>query len=297
MIDIGRVGLWTSLLDLHPTTRVKEVVAELESLGWPCVWRPETSGRDALVSAAVMLEATSTMRIATGIAQIHARHPLTTRAGQKTLHEAYGGRFLLGLGVSHAPSTQARGHDYGRPLSAMRSYLEAMEGAPWRAAPGTQPPPPAPVVLAALGPRMLELARERTAGAHPYFVPVEHTRMARAVLGAGPLLVPEQAVVLAPDRRAARAIGDRHMSQYLSLDNYRNNLRRLGWAEAELAPPGSDSLFDAIVAWGDEAAVAERVRQHVEAGADSVLLQPLTATPEVPYLEELRRLGAVAQAG
>jgi len=156
VIDIGRVGLWTSLLDQYPTSRVREVVVELESMGWPCVWRPEAAGRDALVSAAHMLDATTTLRVATGIAQIQARHPMTANAAQRTLHEASGGRFLLGLGVSHAPMiTTARKLPYVTPYSDMATYLAAMKEAAFAAVGGAGEPT---TVLAALGPKMLRLA-------------------------------------------------------------------------------------------------------------------------------------------
>ena len=273
MIDIGRVGLWTPLLDLYPTTRVKEVVAELESLGWPCLWRPETSGRDALVSAAVMLEATSTLRVATGIAQIHARHPLTARAAQKTLHEAYGGRFLLGLGVSHAPMIEnVRKLSYASPYTQMVDYLAAMAEAPFAAYAAPDDPP---TVIAALGPRMLELARTAADGAHPYFSPVEHTAVARGILGDGKLLAPEQMVVIDDDRDRARQLAVEHMTRYLRLPNYANNLLRSGFDETDLDGP-SDRLIDAIVVCGDVDQVVRRVGEQHDAGADHVCVQVLT---------------------
>jgi len=169
----------------------------------------------------------------------------------------------------------------------MRAYLDAMDTAPYRAA---APNPPAPTVLAALGVKMLELARERTAGAHPYCVPVEHTREARRILGKDPLLAPEQAVVFAKTREAARVPGDIYMRTYLSLQNYRQNLVRLGWPEDELAPPGSDRAFDALVAWGDEQEIARKVKRHYEAGADHVALNVLTPTPDRASTDDLRRL-------
>jgi probable F420-dependent oxidoreductase len=273
MIDIGRVGLWTSLLDLYPTSRVKETVAELESFGWPCVWRPETSGRDALVSAAVMLEATSTMRIATGIAQIHARHPLTTRAAQKTLHEAYGGRFLLGLGVSHAPMIEnVRKVSYASPYTQMVEYLAAMAEAPFTAYAAPDEPS---TVIAALGPRMLELARTATDGAHPYFSPVEHTAVARGILGPGKLLAPEQMVAIDDDAGRARELAVEHMARYLTLPNYVNNLLRQGFDESDVTGP-SQRLIDAIVVCGSVDDVLTRVGEQHDAGADHVCVQVLT---------------------
>ena len=292
---LGQVGIWAGQMSGLPADVLRRTASEVERLGFGSLWFAESFAREAFAHAALLLACTERLVVGSGIASIYARDAVAMANGGRTLEDGWPGRFILGIGVSHAPSTQTRGHAYGRPLTAMREYLDAMEAAPWRAPAGAEAPPLPPVVLAALGPRMLELARERTAGAHPYFVPVEHTAEARRTLGEGRLLVPEQAVVLAADRASARAAGDRYTSQYLGLDNYRNNLARLGWEPGDLESPGSDALFDAVVAWGDEAAIAERVRRHLEAGADSVLLQPLTATPAVPYLEELRRLAPLAR--
>lgn len=276
VVDIGRVGIWTGQIDAIPTVQVRDLVQELEGMGWPCLWRPEASGRDALVSAAHMLDATSILRIATGIAQIHARHPHTTRAAQKTLHEASGGRFLLGLGVSHAPFIEgSRKLEYRTPYSDMVAYLEAMAEAPFTAVAADDDPP---TVLAALGPKMLRLAASAAQGAHPYFSPVEHTAFARETMGAGPLLAPEQMVVLDTDRDRARALAIQHMSRYLRLPNYTNNLLRHGFTEGDLAGP-SQRLVDAIVVCGDVEAVVARVRQHHDAGADHVCIQVLTDRP------------------
>ena len=181
----------------------------------------------------------------------------------------------------------ARGHHYERPLTAMRAYLHAMEKAPYRA---PEPEPPAPIVLAALGPKMLQLARERTAGAHPYFVPIDHTRQARGILGSDRLLAPEHAAVFAKTREAARGPGDVYMRTYLALPNYRQNLVRLGWSDAELTPPGSDRLFDQMVAWGDDEEIARKLRRHREAGADQVAVSVLTPTSDQAPTADLRRL-------
>jgi len=278
-IDIGRVGLWIPLLDAHPTSRGRELAAELEAMGWPCVWRPETSGRDALVSCAHLLDATTTMRIATGIAQIYARHPLTTRNAQRTLHEASGGRFLLGLGVSHGPFIAGvRKLDYSTPYRDMVDYLAAMADAPFRAVAAPDEPP---TVLAALGPKMLELARDAAQGAHPYFSPVEHTAFAREVLGDGPLLAPELMVVLDDDRTRATELAAEHMSRYLTLPNYTNNLKRHGFDDDDIAGP-SERLIDAIVVRGSIDDVVARVREHHDAGADHVCIQVLTSDTTLP---------------
>lgn len=286
---IGRVGVWTFALDRHPVAREREAVAEIETLGFPAVWIPEGLGSKEILShAALLLEGGSRLVVATGIASIWARDPVAMANGARTLAEAFPGRFVLGIGVSHRTSVDRRGaHRYHRPYTRMRQYLEAMEEAPY---PVREAPALPPVMLAALGPRMLRLAAERAAGAHPYFVPVEHTAAAREVLGEGPLLAPEQAVVLETDPSAARAIAREHMGHYLKLENYANNLRRLGYVEEDLAGGGSDRLVDAIVAWGDVDAVRGRVRDHLAAGADHVSVQVLTGDPARVPLEALREL-------
>ena len=198
---------------------------------------------------------------------------MTMAPGQLTLSEAFPGRFLLGLGVSHQPMVDfVRGHHYDKPLTKMREYLEAMDRAIYMA---PRPDEEPRRVLAALGPKMLELAAAKALGAHPYFVPVEHTAFAREVLGEGPMLCPEQAVVLSTDPDEARAAARQHMATYLTLPNYTNNLRRFGWGDDDLADGGSDALVDAIVAWGDEDAIVARVRAHLDAGADHVCVQVL----------------------
>jgi len=279
MIDIGRVGLWTGLLDAHPTSRVRELAVELEEMGWPCLWRPETAGRDALISAAQILEATTRLKVATGIAQIHARHPLTTRNAQRTLHEASGGRFLLGLGVSHAPFIEAvRKVSYDKPYTEMVEYLAAMAEAPFMAVGAADEPP---TVIAALGPKMLELAATAVDGAHPYFSPVEHTAFARETMGDGPLLAPELMAVIDDDRGRATETAVKHMSRYLQLPNYTNNLKRHGFSDDDITGP-SDRLVDAIVVRGSVDDVVTRVGEHHDAGADHVCIQVLTPDLELP---------------
>jgi probable F420-dependent oxidoreductase len=228
--------------------------------------------------------------VATGIANIYARDPVTTAAGQNTLAEAYPGRFLLGLGVSHIPLVeQLRGHTYGKPIGSMRAYLDAMDRASYRAV----PPSIKPIrVLAALGPQMLRLAAERADGAHSYFVTPEHTERAREILATDRILAVEQAVVLETDATKAREIARAHTVRYLALPNYVNNLRRLGFTDADLNDSGSDRLVDAIVAWGDLAAVIDRIRAHQSAGADHVCIQVLPADPQALPLREWRELAA-----
>ena len=281
-MDIGRIGLWQGVLDQRPSGEVREVVAELEEMGWPTLWIPEAVGRDPFVSASVMLGATRTLKIATGIVQIHARHPMTTAAAQKTVAEAFDNRFLLGIGVSHGPFIEGiRKLDYSKPYSYMVEYLDAMEGAMYMAAGPTEDPP---LVLAALGPKMLALAAERSAGAHPYFVPPEHTALAREIMGPDALLAPEQKVCLETDADAARALARENMALYLGLPNYVNNLYRLGFTEEDVSEQ-SDRLVDAIVAWGDLDAIAARIQAHHDAGADHVAVQVLAPRGELPLAQ------------
>jgi probable F420-dependent oxidoreductase len=273
-MDIGRVGLWTFLLDEHPTSRVRDLVQEIEDMGWPTLWRPEAGGRDVLVASSIMLDATSRLIVASGIAQIYARHAMTTAAAQKTLAEAHEGRFLLGLGVSHAFSVEGvRKLDYSTPYSDMVAYLEAMAEASYAAEePATKPL----TVLAALGPRMLKLSAEAADGAHPYFTPPEHTAMARDILGQGPLLAPEQMVVIDSNLDRARGVARANMARYLKLPNYANNLLRCGFTQTDIDDI-TDRLVDGIVACGDLDVTVDRVQQHLDAGADHVCIQVLVA--------------------
>lgn len=286
-MDLGRVGVWTFQLDVQPMALAQEAVAELESLGYRTVWVPEAVGREPFASCALLLSATERLNLATGIASIHARSPMTMQAGWKTLSERFPDRFLLGLGVSHQPAVEGfhRG-TYDKPYSTMVAYLDAMDQGLYFAAPPSSPPQR---VLAALGPKMLRLSAERGLGAHPYFVPVEHTVVAREALGPDALLAPEQAVVLEPDPDAAREVARRFMSTYLGLPNYTNNLRRLGWTEEDITGP-SDALVDAIVAWGDVDTVLARVRAHLDAGADHVCVQVLSADQRALPMDGWRRL-------
>ena len=287
-MELGPIGIWTAQFDYQPATKAQEAAAELEQLGFGAIWFPETVGREALTNAALLLGATRRIVIATGIANIYARDAVTMVAGQKTLAEAYPGRFLLGLGVSHIPLVeQIRGHSYGKPVASMRAYLDGMDRAPYRAV----PPSVSPIrVLAALGPQMLRLAAERAGGAHPYFVPPEHTARAREILGSDRLLAVEQAVVLETDPAKAREIARVHTSRYLALPNYVNNLRRLGFSDEDLVGAGSDRLVDAIVAWGDMNAIIDRIRAHQSAGANHVCLQVLPPDPQALPMPQWREI-------
>ena len=287
-MDIGRVGIWTFQLDLQPAARAQEAAAELESLGYGAIWVPEAIGREAFTNAGLLLAGTRRIAIATGIANIWARDAMAAAAAHQTLTEAYPDRFVLGIGVSHRPMVETiRGHRYDRPLSAMRAYLDAMDAAIFVAAPPTTAPAR---VLGALHPKMLALAAERSDGAHPYFVPPEHTARARGILGAGRFLAPEQAVVLETDPAVARTVARTHMATYLTLPNYVRNLKTLGFTDADVADGGSDRLVDAIVAWGDVDAIVARVRAHHDAGADHVCVQVLDPDLRALPMPQWRRL-------
>ena len=286
-MELGRVGVWTSALGLQPADEVRRTARAVEEAGFRTVWYPEGVGtNEAMSLGAMLLGWTDQLIVASGIANIYARDATAMANGARSLAEAFPGRFLLGIGVSHAPSVAKRGGVYRAPIETMGRYLDAMDVAGYRASPAGA----MPCVLAALGPRMLRLAAERTLGAHPYFVPVEHTRRARETMGEGSLLLTEQAVVLESDASSARARSRSHMQVYFGLDNYRNNLLRLGWPEDDLADGGSDAIVDAIVAWGDVEAIVGRVHEHLEAGADHVCIQILGDSAAEFRLDELREL-------
>ena len=288
-IDPGRIGVFAGPLNGQPAAIQREFAREMERLGYGTLWYGESFAREAFAQGAIYLASTERLVIASGIANIWARDAAAMANGGRALGEAWPGRFILGLGVAHAPSVALRGHNYERPYSAMREYLDAIGAAPWRGPEAELPP----IVLAALGPKMVGLAGERTAGAYPYFTTTAHVREVRNILGPEPFLAADLPVVLAGDLAAARDIGDRHLSFYLGAANYRNTLLRIGWSEADLETPGSDRLFEAIVAWGDFERVAEKVRERFEVGADQVVLNLVAADPSASPLAELRQLASL----
>ncbi|RYE70557.1 MAG: LLM class flavin-dependent oxidoreductase [Rhizobiaceae bacterium] len=237
-MELGRLGVWCST-DSMSSTQAARLAQRIETFGYGALWQPESFGRDVTVLSSWLLANTSSLVVATGIASIYARDAQAAHAAQQGLVEQSDGRFVLGLGVSHAPAVERmRGHDYGKPVAAMRSYLEAMSKSLYLAPPPTTKPP---LVIAALGPRMIELAAEMTDGAH------KARATARATLG-----------------------------MYLTLPNYRANWQRLGFDDADMDDGGSDRLIDATVAWGDEETLRDRVRAHWQAGASHVCIQPLS---------------------
>jgi probable F420-dependent oxidoreductase len=263
-MDLGRIGVWNSGLrddDPRAAGEIREAAAELEDLGYGAIWLGSSPG---VRHAAPLLAETSRIVVATGILNIWSYDPAEVAAQQAALAEEHPDRFLLGLGASHAGLVK----DYRKPYSAMVEFLDGLDAAGSR---------PADRVLAALGPRMLALSRDRSAGAHPYLITPEHTARAREILGTAPLLAPELKVVLETDPARARAAARGHLSIYLGLPNYTGNLERLGFGEKDFTDGGSDRLIDATFAWGDVDVVRERVEAHREAGADHVVLQVITA--------------------
>jgi probable F420-dependent oxidoreductase len=282
---LGRVSVWSTAVPNKPAAELRESLAEYEALGYPAIWFGEAFSRENLSAAALTLSWTRDLVVATGITNVYARDATAANAGMKSLGEAFPGRFVLGLGVSHPRPVAMRGQAYGPALATMRTYLDAMEAAPYM---GPEPEERVPVVLAALGPKMLDLARDRTDGAHPYFVPVEHTAQARERLGPGKLLAPEQAVILTDDAELARELVREHCAFYMTAPAYRNSMLRLGFEESDLEDGGSDRLHERIVVWGGEDAIRDRVKAHLDAGADHVCIQTLPSG-ELD-LDALRRL-------
>jgi len=271
-MQLGKLGVW-QFTDGMTAAEAAAFAQRVENWGYGALWIPEATGREPFAHAAWLLANTKKLIVATGIANIYARDARASVSGQNTLAEQSGGRFLLGLGVSHAPLVEGvRGHSYGAPVATMKAYLEAMKGgAPYSAVPPAEAPP---TVIAALGPKMLELAKTHAAGAHPYLVTPEHTAMARKILGAGPMLCVEQMVLRETDPVKARDVARKTIGFYLALPNYRNNLLRLGYSAQEIDDK-SDRVTDAIVAWGDTKKIRERIDAHFQAGASHVCIQAI----------------------
>ena len=286
----GTTGIWNMGLRFGEQEDALEAVMAVEDLDFAAVWLPDMGGDGLFERLTALLDATSTITVATGILNIWMHDPAEVAEQHAKLTESSGGRLLLGLGASHAPVVdQVEAGTYQKPLTKMRAFLDELDSA--------DPPVPAGSrVLAALGPKMLQLAAQRSSGAHPYLVPLEHVAVAREALGPDGFLAPEVGVVLETDPSAAREKARAGMSMYFGLPNYLNNLRRFGFTEDDLTAPGSDRLVDALVVWGDEQTIAARLAGYREAGADHLALQVLTgadtATPTFP-IEQWRRLAPV----
>jgi probable F420-dependent oxidoreductase len=288
-MELGRKGVFwfTDSLD---QTQLIELVQRCEQLGYSALWYPEALRYESFGLGSFLLAHSKKLIIASGIANIYARDPTATKQGQHTLGTLSGGRFLLGLGVSHSLLVEdMRGHQYRRPLATMRSYLDGMEKAA-ASFPGLAEP--SPIVLAALGPRMTALGGERTAGVHPYNVTPEHTASARAIIGPDKWLCVEQKVLLVAEPSKAREIARQVMAFYLLLVNYRNAWKRLGFTDDDLESGGSDRFLDAMVAWGTETAIQKRIQAHFDAGASHVCVQPLH--PEGQPIPDYNALRALA---
>jgi probable F420-dependent oxidoreductase len=283
-VDLSGVGVWSHHLRYGDPAQSAEAAAELEDLGFTALWIPDVGG-PVLDSVAHLLESTKHTVIATGILNLWMHEPSDVAASYASLTKTHGERFLLGIGCSHAPLVDAKEPGrFRKPLAATRSFLDALDTA-------EQPVPVQNRVLGALGQKMLELSATHAHGAHPYLGTPDHTRQAREVLGDGPLLLPEQTVLLSEDRDEARAIGTGWLRAYLALPNYANRLLRSGLTADDLSSV-SDRLFDAIIAWGDEETVLRRVNEHRAAGADHVCVQVLTIDPREFPREQWRRLAA-----
>jgi probable F420-dependent oxidoreductase len=269
-MELSGTGVWSGALRYGDRGDINDAAAELEGLGYSAIWVPGGAGGDIFGDCSALLEATERVTVATGILNIWMHEAQEVADGHASLTAAHPGRFLLGLGVSHSALVDREEEGrYQKPMAVTKAYLDALDAT-------TPPVPVEERALAALGPRMLELSRDRTRGAHPYLANPEHTRFAREVLGDGPLLMPEQPVVLETDPATARELARGHFTIYLTLPNYLNNLRRLGFTDDDFADGGSDRLIDGIIAWGDEATIARRVQEHFDAGADHVCIQVVT---------------------
>ena len=287
-VDIGRVGIWYGGIDGLRSPDARRAAQLVEELGFGALWLAEAVGRDPFSAAAILLSTTERLPLATGIASIYARDPMAMVAAQKTLAEAFPGRFLLGLGVSHHTLVEGvRQHDYSKPYSHMSQYLDQMDAALYMShGPELEPGR----VLAALGPKMLELSATKANGAHPYLTTPAHTAEARKVMGTDALLAPEQMVVLSTDAAEARRIARGALTMYLGLPNYTNSFKRFGFTDEDCANGGSDRLIDALVAWGTAEQIATRVAEHHAAGADHVCVQVLNGEMGIMPSAEWREL-------
>ena len=271
-MDTGKLGVWYFFDNLSSADAAAAAAQRIESMGYGTLWIPETVGKSPVVLASWLLANTSTLNVATGILNIYHREPGVTMAAQKSLAEQSGGRFLLGMGVSHKPLVEGvRGLNYGPPVATMRAYLEGMAQAPYNGfAPAEEPP----VVIAALGPKMLELAASACNGAHPYFSSPVHTRMAREIMGPDAWLCVEQKIILETDAQKARELARPVAQIYQGLPNYRNNWLRMGLSEDDINSL-SDKFIDTTFAWGDIDAIKARIEEHMDAGASHVCVQPV----------------------
>jgi probable F420-dependent oxidoreductase len=270
-MELGKIGIW------RRHQEGADAAPEIEALGFSALW---VGGSPSLAQVRPFLERTETITVATGILNVWQHEPAAVAAGHADLREAFGDRFLLGIGIGHPEATS----DYTKPLTRMREFFDGLDAAD----------PPVPVeerIAAALGPKMLDLAAERSLGTHPYFTTPDHTRFARERIGPDKVVAPELAVVLETDAETARARAREYASVYLGLSNYTSNLLRFGFEERDIADGGSDRLIDAVVPHGSPEQIAAAVQAHFDAGADHVCVQPLGHGP-LP-LDDYRALADV----
>jgi probable F420-dependent oxidoreductase len=282
------VGLWSAHLRSRDTNRIARVATTIEELGYRAVWLPGGVGGDVFGAVETTLDATSRLTVATGVVNIWMQSAEETAARHARIRERHPGRFLLGLGASHARTVEASGQTYRRPRRTLQTYLDALDRV-------SDPAPASERVLAALGPRMLELAAARSRGAHPYLVTADHTQHARELLGPDAFLAPELKVVLDNDPERARRVARAHLATYLELPNYLQNLRRQGFGDDDLGGGGSDRFVDRVVAWGDVGQIFDRVQEHHAAGADHVCLQVLTVDRRRVPVDEWATLAPILQ--
>jgi probable F420-dependent oxidoreductase len=282
VMPTGAIGVWSPQLRDGDPRAVAEAAAELEEIGFGTIWVPGREHHDLEERLHLLLSSTQRITVATGIVSIWTHPATATAALHARLSAEFPGRFLLGLGVSHAPAV---GGKYRKPLTEMVRYLDALDAA-------DPPVPRTERVLAALAPRMLALARQRALGSHPYLVTPEHTRIAREALGPDALLAPEQTVVLEETADAARTVARAWLARYLQLPNYADNWVRIGFDPAEIENGGSDRLVDALVAWGDVDAIRAKIDAQRAAGADHVAIQVVTSDAAQLPREQWRRLAA-----
>jgi probable F420-dependent oxidoreductase len=286
-MNLGQTGIFWFTDTLSPKQLI-ELALQAEDLGYSALWYPEVFTYECFALGSFLLSHTTKLVIGSGIANIYARDPTASKQGQYSLARMSGGRYVLGLGVSHVPLVKdARGHDYRRPVATMRGYLDAMDQIHIQPALDER----SPTILAALGPKMIELAGQRTSGAFPYNTTPEHTERARGILGPDKWLCVEQKVLFTKDTAKAREVARQAMAFYLPLTNYRANWLRIGFTEDDLANGGSDRFLDAMVAWGDEKAIRARIKAHIDAGASHVCIQPLRVDGQpVPDYDAMKTL-------
>lgn len=284
-MNLGKLAVWAHIDgpisffenqksgDMGPATaeRLASFARRVEEFGYSAIWMPGGFGRDPLIASSWLLANTSRLNVATGIVSIYTRDPIAMRGAADALNEQSGGRFILGLGVSHRETVEdRRGHEYAKPIPTMRAYLDAIAQAPYIAA---APAKPTTIVLAGLREKMIELSGEKAQGTHSYLVTPQHTAQARAILGPDKLLCVEQPLVLESDPAKARAIARGEVEYYLSKPNYQNSWKALGFSDEDIADGGSDCFIDSLVGWGDEAALRKRIEEHLSAGATQVCIK------------------------